>query len=127
MTEKLQDLCRHWLQAKADEKAANKRRLEIELEIVKLTGTRDEGSKTVNLDKYKVKVTGKVTRSFDWDKWENIKAKIPQNLWPVRTKTELDETGVKYLRDNEVEIYQLLPLSVKPAKTAIEVELVAEE
>lgn len=123
----VQDLCNEWLQAKKEEAAANKRRVAIEDQIVEQTGKRDEGSQTHDLGAFKVTVTGKVTRKMDWKAWESVKEKIAPPLHPVKTKLELDEKGVKWLHDNEPEIYALLPLEVKPAKTAVEVKAVADE
>jgi len=120
----LEELCAAWLQAKRDEAAANKRRIQIEEQIVSLTGKRDEGSQTVEAGLFKVTTTGKVTRKMDWDKWEQVKGQIAPAMWPVKMKPELDEKGVKWLQQNEVEIYALLPIEVKPAKTAIEVKAV---
>jgi hypothetical protein len=39
----------------------------------------------------------------------------------VKIKRELDDTGVKYLANNEPQIYKLLAkaLTIKPAKTAV--------
>ena len=122
-TTTLEELAADWLRAKAEESAANKRRIQIEEHIVALTGKRDEGSKTVDAPGFKITVTGKISRRMDWDKWEQVKGQIAPQLWPVKMKPELDEKGVKWLQQNEVEIYAMLPIEVKPAKTAIEVKV----
>lgn len=123
----VQDLCNEWLQAKKEEAAANKRRVAIEDQIVEQTGKRDEGSQTHDLGAFKVTVTGKVTRKMDWKAWESVKEKIAPPLHPVKMEPKLDEKGVKWLHDHEPEIYALLPLEVKPAKTAVDVKAVADE
>lgn len=123
-TPALHQLAAAWLAAKKAENAAAKQRQAIEEQIVALTGKRDEGAQTHEADQFKVTVTGKVSRKMDWDKWEQVKAQIHPNLHPVKFKPELDERGVKYLQANEPEIYALLPIEVKPAKTAIEVKAV---
>ena len=120
----LEELSAEWLKAKKAEAAAYKKRVAIEDQIVALTGKRDEGSQTVDATGFKITITGKVSRKMDWDKWEDVKAQIAPNLHPVKYKPELDEKGVKYLQANEPEIYALLPIEVKPAKTAIEVKAV---
>jgi len=120
----IEQLSAEWLAAKKAEAAAHKQRTAIEEQIILLTGKRDEGSKTVAANGFKVTVTGKLSRKMDWDLWEIAKTKIDKNLWPVKMKPELDETGVKWLQNNEPEIYALLPIEVKPAKTAIEVKVV---
>ena len=124
MSTTLEQLATDWLRAKAEESAANKRRIQIEEQIVSMAGKRDEVSQTVEAGQFKVTTVGKITRRMDWDKWEQVKAQIAPALWPVKMKPELDEKGVKWLQQNEVEIYALLPIEVKPAKTAIEVKVV---
>lgn len=118
----LEQLVAEWRIAKKAEAAANKDRTAIEEQIIALTGKRDEGSQTHTVEGFKITVTGKVSRKMDWDKWEQVKSQIAPNLHPVKYKPELDEKGVKYLQANEPEIYALLPIEVKPAKTAIEVK-----
>lgn len=120
----LEQLVAEWRVAKKAEATANKERAAIEEQIVALTGKKDEGSQTHEVEGFKVTVTGKVSRKMDWDKWEQVKAQIAPNLHPVKYKPELDEKGVKYLQANEPEIYALLPIEVKPAKTAIEVKAI---
>lgn len=120
----LEQLAAEWLRAKAEEGRANKRRLEVEEAIVALAGKRDEGSQTTEAGNFKVTTTGKITRRMDWSKWEEVKGQIAPALWPVKMKPELDEKGVKWLQQNEVEIYALLPIEVKPAKTAIDVKAI---
>lgn len=122
----LDQLSAAWLAAKKAENTAAKERAAIEEQIVALTGKRDEGAQTHEAEGFKVTVTGKVSRKMDWDKWETVKAQIAPNLHPIKYKPELDEKGVKYLQANEPEIYALLPIEVKPAKTAIEVKRVEE-
>ena len=122
----LEKLCDDWLKAKRVETNANALRLIIEEQILALTGAKGEGAKTVDTDGYKLTITGKLTRKMDWAKWEEIKSKIAPLLHPVKLKPELDEKGVKYLQLNEPEIYALLPIEVKPAKTAVDVKLKEE-
>ena len=118
----LKDLCNEWLKAKADETRANKSRIAIEDDIVAIVGKRTEGAQTTESDGFKVTTTGKLTRKMDWDKWAAVKDQIPQSLRPIKIKEELDEKGVKYLQENEPEIYNLLPIEIKPAKTAVEIK-----
>lgn len=120
----LEALCEDWLAAKENERKATALRVSIEDMIVGITGKKDEGAQTHEAGNFKVAVTGKVTRKMDWDKWDQVKASIPANLHPVKLKPELDEKGVKWLRDNQPDLYALLPIETKPAKTAVEVKAV---
>lgn len=108
--------------AKLAEKEANERRVALEEELIALVGAREEGSQTHEIGEYKITITGKLNRKIDWDLFDqSIASKIPQDLHPVKVKRELDESGVKYLANNEPQIYKLLAkaLTIKPAKTAV--------
>lgn len=122
MSQTIEQLCTDWLQAKKAEQKANAERIAIEEQIVSLTGKRDEGAKTVDATGFKITVTGKISRKMDWKAWETIKAQIPADMHPVKFKPELDEKGVKWLAENQPDIYKLLPITVAPAKTAVEVK-----
>lgn len=124
----LKELCIAWGQAKANEKAANAERVALEDQIVAITGKREEGSQTHEVEGgFKVTVTGKVTRKMDWKEWEKIKSGIPSELHPVKYKPELDEAGVKWLQENNADVYRQLPIETKPAKTAVDVKVVAND
>lgn len=109
-------------EAKLAEKEANERRVALEEELIALVGAREEGSQTHAIGDYKITITGKLIRKLDWEMFDaSIAGKIPQELQPVKIKRELDDTGVKYLANNEPQIYRLLAkaLTIKPAKTAV--------
>ena len=111
--------------AKRDEAAASKRRIAIEEEIVAMLGVKEEGATTTELaNGMKVTITGKQTYSADMAALKDICAKLPEEMRPIKTKTELDTTGCKYLRANEPAIWAKLSkaITVKPAKTSIEVK-----
>jgi hypothetical protein len=107
--------------AKMAEKEAEAKRIALEEELVAVLGKRDEGSKTHTVGDYKVTITGRVSRKIDWEQFDNLSHKIPENLWPV--KRALDETGVKYLANNEPQLYRVLSqaLTVAPAKTTVSI------
>jgi len=109
-------------EAKLAEKEANERRVALEEELIALVGAREEGSQTHDIGDYKITITGKVTRKIDWDLFDkDIARNIPPSLHPVKLVRELDETGVKYLANNEPHLYKILAgaLTVKPAKTSV--------
>ena len=128
--EKTLDACViEWMQAKAQEDAANERRLQIEQRIVALAQAPEEGSTTQKLDNgFKLTVTGKLAYSCD-----DVQAlitlarasNVPDNMVPVKTKVELDSTGAKFLRAKEPEVWRVLSkhITVKPAKTAVSVKV----
>lgn len=121
--EELKALCSQWLLAKQDEAACVAKRIAIEEKIVAATGKKDEGSETHVTDGYKVTVKAVINRKMDWDKWKEVKVKIPVEMQPVKMKPELDDKGVKWLAENRPDLYALLPIEVKPGKTGIEVKV----
>jgi len=118
------EIANELFEAREAEKKANERRIELEEELIAILGSKEEGAQTHEVGEYKVTITGKLIRSIDWDMYDkSIAAKIPESLQPVKVKRELDDTGVKYLANNEPQIYRLLAkaLSIKPAKTAVKI------
>lgn len=108
--------------AKLAEKEANERRVALEEELIALVGAKEEGAQTHTIGDFKITITGKLNRKIDWEMFDqSIASKIPESLQPVKVKRELDETGVKYLANNEPQLYKLLAkaLTIKPAKTAV--------
>lgn len=110
--------------AKAEEDKAKAKRIELEEELIGLVGQKQEGAQTHTIGEYKITITGVLNRKIDWDMFDSaIAAKIPESLQPVKIKRELDETGVKFLENNEPQIYKvLLPaLTIKPGKTNVKI------
>jgi len=118
------EIANELFEAREAEKKANERRIELEEELIAILGSKEEGAQTHEVGEYNLTITGKLIRSIDWDMYDkSIAAKIPESLQPVKVKRELDDTGVKYLANNEPQIYRLLAkaLSIKPAKTAVKI------
>lgn len=112
--------------AKAEEAKATAKRIELEEELIALVGKKEEGAQTHTIGDFKVTITGKLNRKIDWDIFDkSIAGKIPDSLQPVKMKRELDETGVKYLANNEPQLYKILAkaLTIKPAKTSVVISI----
>lgn len=108
--------------AKQAEREANEKRIALEEELIAILGQKEEGAQTHQVGDYKITITGKLNRKIDWDMFDSaIAARIPESMHPVKLKRELDETGVKYLANNEPQLYKVLAtaLTIKPAKTAV--------
>lgn len=108
--------------AKLDEAKATAKRIALEEELIELVGAKKEGAQTHTIGDFKITITGRINRKIDWDLFDSgIASKIPETLHPVKVKRELDETGVKYLENNEPQLYKILAkaLTVKPAKTNV--------
>lgn len=119
-----EQLAAAWLAAKRDEQAANARRLQIEADLLKLVPAREEGSSTQELaNGFKVKLTGKLTYKVDVDQLLKLTESWPDK--PVKVKTEADETMLKAIRAERPDLWRTIApaITVKPAKTAVSVEV----
>jgi len=117
-------LAADWLSAKAEEQAANMRRLAIEKELTAALEAKDEGSITHTLETHKVTMTQPVTRKLDVRKWEMVNAKIPETLWPVKVVTSADAAGMKWLAENEPKMWASIAsaFETKAGKIGVKVE-----
>mgnify|MGYP000862453179 FL=1 len=120
----LAELAAAYSKAKADEARATAIRRELADQIVAVTGHAVEGQKIYEADGWKVTVKAPLIRSMDWAAWESVKARIPQELWPVEMKPSLDEKGVRWLQKNDPKHYAALAeaLTVKPGAVQVTVK-----
>jgi hypothetical protein len=121
----LAQLAAAWQAAKADEKAANARRLEIEEQIVDLFPVGVEGTDAIEQDGVKVKVTHKLTRTVDTkalqQHWNSLSA-FAQDVFNWRADVSLP--AMRRLQENHPDLYPSIAVFItsKPAKPAVSVE-----
>ncbi|NBT30480.1 MAG: hypothetical protein EBT13_00855 [Rhodobacteraceae bacterium] len=117
-------LARDWLEAKRAEQEAAERRINIEAQLAAALDVKDEGAITHKIDGYKVTLTQPVYRSVDAELWEKIKDRVPVAMRPVKVKLEADATGIKYLANNEPEIWNKIAeaFTTKPGKIGIKIQ-----
>ena len=110
-----------WLQAKAEEKAANEKRVALENAIVELVGHKDEGAMSAECDGYKITTTGKLSYKCDVLALQALTAGWPQDVQPVQIKYVADETKLKKLRLYRQDLWRSIAptIEVKPMKTAV--------
>ncbi len=124
-TKTLDALVIEWMQAKAQEDAANERRLAIEQAILAVQPAPEEGSQTVKLaNGFKLTLTGKLSYKVDdMDALIRACSQWPVNMQPIKTVVQLDTTGAKFLRVNEPEVWASIAqhVTVAPAKVAVKV------
>lgn len=117
--------------AKIAEAEAISARYDAEAAVIAYASTRDEGAVTVRDGAWKATVTTVVNRRFDEAALAAIRDRIPDALFDqaVRYKPEPRMEGVRYLRNNEPEMYAVLAeaLIATPGKTQVRVERLAEQ
>lgn len=122
----LEEAVSAFIEAKRQEDAAKAQRLACEELICQLQPPKEEGATTVEAGGYKVTITGSLTyKADDIEAMRNITRDWDANIVPLKTKTELDPTGCKWLRANRPELWGQLAkvITVKPAKAAVKVSI----
>ena len=120
----LKQLAAAWQAAKADEKAANARRLEIEEQIVELFPPAAEGTETLEQDGLKVKVAFKLTRTVDTKAlqvhWNSLSA-FAQDVFTW--KADLSLPAMRRLQENHPDLYPSIAVFItsKPAKPTVSI------
>lgn len=121
----VEQLAQDYIAAKAAEAAANKARVAIEEQLIAALGAKEEGASTTELaNGLKVTITGKLFYKADMPLLLQLAGALPENLRPLKVETKLDETGAKYLKNNEPEIWAMLApaITVAPAKTSVAIK-----
>lgn len=120
----LEDLVQRYIEAKREEDAAKRQRIEFEERILALAPAKEEGASTVEAGGFKVTTTGKLSyKADDLEAVREVTRTWDTNLVPIKTTSALDETGCKYLRRERPELWAQLArvVTVSPAKTALKV------
>lgn len=124
MHDNTEALCQAWLDAKRAEEKARRDRLAVEAQMVEAFEVPTEGSKTTQLDNFKITMTQPVTRKLDEKAWANVKGKVSTDLHPIKVKVEADSTGCKWLIQNEPQAWALIAsaFETRPGKIGVKVE-----
>ncbi|NDH03128.1 MAG: hypothetical protein EBY40_08385 [Marivivens sp.] len=112
-----------WLDAKAAEQKAQALRHKIEAQITAAFDTKPEGAITHKTDMHKVTLTQPIYRKVDLRKWEMVKDRIPTALHPIKVKIEADAAGMKWLANNEPDMWAKVAAAfeTRPGKIGVKV------
>lgn len=115
--------------AKHTEAQATAARIVAETALVALLGCKDEGSATHKGAAYKVTLTGVMHRRVDEAELGAVRERLSPAMFEraFRFKPEVSVTGVKYLRDNEPELYAIAAQAIvaTPGKPSVRIEHLA--
>lgn len=120
----LERLANDWQIAKNEEEAAKAKRIDVEVQMLKLHPAREEGSETVTTPLgIKVKLTGKLTYKANVEQLQALTTAWPEALRPVKTKIEADESMLKILRTDRPDLWrQIAPaVETKAAKVGVSI------
>ena len=113
-----------WLQARGAEEKCKAWRIAVEEALDKALGHKAEGAKTHKVGYYSVTLTGVLNRKLDKEKWEAIKAKVPEELRAVvKYEPKLDEKGAKWIQEERPDVWRVVAQAVTttPGKTGVKV------
>ena len=117
-------------EAKKREDRANADRVALETQLITLLSfVKPEGSETQKYCDFKVTLTNKLNRTVDAVAWSKIKELVPlemQGVIEVDTKLKVNNEGARWIEANNPAVWEICQqaISVKPAKTAVKVEVV---
>lgn len=122
----LETLSTHWLKAKAAEEDARLHRIALEEDIEALIPCPMEGSASVSGGGLKITVTHKLNRSVDMEAYREHRDEIPSDITPIRMKYDVDIKLYRALESANPEMFKIVQkfVEVKPAKTAVKVEVI---
>lgn len=81
-------------------------------------------SKTFESDGYKLVVKKPANYKLDTVIYDKIKREIPPKMRAVKTKTELDKVGYKWLMNNEPDVFAIMAqaVTVTAGKASVEIK-----
>jgi len=117
-----------YLALKEAEEQARSARIIAEEAIIAEIGCPEEGSKTHDVDGYKVTVTQRISRKLDEKAYALISASIPEELRPVQyvEVAKVDDRGCRWLAENQPGYWNILAdcITEKPGKPGVKVQKV---
>ena len=119
-------LALEWQLAKRREEQARDDRIKLEEKILALYPAKDEGTTTVLTPiGHKIRTTGKWSYKCDLDLLQTLTLDWPEDVRPIRTKLEADETRLKTIRRTSPTMWaRIAPaITTKPAKTGVSIEM----
>ncbi|KAF1706253.1 DUF7173 family protein [Pseudoxanthomonas sacheonensis] len=116
---------------KLQENQAKAARIEAEQALIKLVGCKAEGSSTHKGERYKVMTTGTMYRKVDEAALAAVRSALSPTMFEqvFRYKPEVITAGIRYLQQNEPELYAIAAqaITATPGKPAVEVSVLAVE
>ena len=118
-------LADQWRSAKQREDQARIDRIAIEIQIIELNPTKEEGAVTINTPLgNNITLVGKVTYKCNVEALVALTSTWPEDIRPIKHKVEADETKLKALRADVPKLRaQISPaIETKPAKTGVSIK-----
>lgn len=114
-----------WRHAKEREDTARADRIKIEEQLLQAHPAKEEGSETFKTPQgVKITLTGKISYKADVDKLIALAGGWPEDIRPIKTKVEADETRLKAIRQHRPDLWAAIAgaVTTKPAKTGVSID-----
>lgn len=114
-----------WRHAKEREDTARADRIKIEEQLLKAHPAKEEGSETFKTPQgVKITLTGKISYKADVDKLIALAGGWPEDIRPIKTRVEADETRLKAIRQHRPDLWAAIAgaVTTKPAKTGVSID-----
>ncbi len=114
-----------WICAKAEESAANERRLDIEKHLIPCFQQLPEGTDTLRTERYKASATFKLTRALDGERLQSDWNQLPELAKDAfRWKPDLDMKFFRSLETANPAVFAVIQpyITTKAAKPSIKIE-----
>jgi len=118
-------LANDWRSAKQREDLARNDRIAIEQQIIEMRPVKEEGAMTIHTPLgSSITLVGKVTYKCNIEALVALTSSWPEDIRPIKTKVEADETKLKALRADVPKLWaQIAPaIETKPAKTGVSIK-----
>jgi hypothetical protein len=118
------ELARQWVNVKAEVERLKAQMVELEEKMLPSLESVEGGSRTNNVEGWKIVVKRPINRTIDADEWDSIKDKIPEDVWPVKTKVVPDDVGCVWLAENKPKLWVIASEAIteKPGKAGFTIE-----
>ena len=117
-----------WLQIKSTIRNATGALHALEQDMLPFLEQKDYGQATTEAGDFRVKVRNSKNYKVDKEVLEEVARDVDPRLIPLKTKTEIDATQIRYLELNEPQIWRRISeaFTSTPAKPGFVVERVEE-
>ncbi len=121
----LDSLSSEYLAIKRVESQARAEALELEKQIIKIVGEKEEGTTSCETLQYKVSTTGKLNRKLEVEALNQVRHLLPEAIFNrlIQVKPAIDLKELRYVESNEPDLYKIIAqaITTKPAKTSIKI------
>jgi hypothetical protein len=109
---------------RAEEQKAKTERIDLETKIADIVAVKEEGVDTLNVGRFTISVTSKLSRKLNYVAYQDVEASLPEGLRCVDLKPSINMKKLRALELVDPGISAMF-ITTKPSKAAVKVEVTA--